>query len=143
MRRLLRPTAPSPRPGARWEAEQSARLVDRDPADLVELVVVLVQAAADGLHQEEVDGLVDARAALGEEVLDGADRCVDADLQPGLLGNLAQGRLLDALGVIRRSLGKRPARAVPLAAAPAKADLESGVRFANDDPATRRGSGGA
>ena len=55
----------------------------------------------------------------------GADRRDDADLQPGLLGDLAQGGLLDALGVVGRSLGKRPARAVALAAAPAEADLES------------------
>ena len=83
-----------------------------------------------------MDGLVDARPALGEEVLDGADRCVDLYLQPGLLGDLAQGGLLDALGVIGRSLGKRPAGAVALATSSPEADLESRVRFANDDPAT-------
>ena len=41
------------------------RLGEGDPADLVELVVVAGQVAAGRLHQEVVDGLVDARARTG------------------------------------------------------------------------------
>ena len=116
-------------------AEQSAGLVDRHPAHLIELVVVLLQAAASRLHQEEMNRLVDARPALGEEVLDGPDRRVDLDLEPSLLGDLTEGRLLDALGLIRRSLGSVQLDAVPLAASPAETDLEPRVRFADNDAA--------
>ena len=41
------------------------RLVEVDPADLVELVVVAGEVAAGRLHEEVVDGLVDARARTG------------------------------------------------------------------------------
>ena len=43
------------------------------------------QVAADRLHQEVVDGLVDARPRLDEPVLDRVERAGDADLEPGLL----------------------------------------------------------
>ena len=59
------------------------------------------QVAADRLHQEVVDGLVDARAGLDEPVLDRVQRAGDPDLEPGLLGDLAQGRLLGRLAGVR------------------------------------------
>jgi hypothetical protein len=48
------------------------------------------EIAADGFHEEIVDGLVDAGAALDERVLDVRQRSRDADLQAGLLGHLAE-----------------------------------------------------
>ena len=49
---------------------RSGASVEVDPADLVELVVVACEVAADGFHHEVVDGLVDPRAGLDERVLD-------------------------------------------------------------------------
>ena len=61
------------------------RLGEADPADLLELVVVAGEVAADRLHQEVVDGLVDPRPALDEPVLDRVERAGDPDLEAGLL----------------------------------------------------------
>ena len=72
-------------------------------------------------------------------VLDRVERAGDADLQPGLLLDLADGRLLAALAGVGRALGERPGP--PVALAPAAADDEPRLaRFvSNDDPA---GGGG-
>ena len=48
-----------------------------------------------------MDGLVDARPRLDEEVLDRVERPGDADLEPGLLGDLAEGGLLGRLAALR------------------------------------------
>ena len=56
------------------EGQQRRRLVEGDPAHLVELVVVAGEVAADRLHQEVVDGLVDPGAPLDEPVLDRIER---------------------------------------------------------------------
>ena len=98
------------------EGQHRRRGVEPDPADLVELVVVTGQVAADRVHQEVVDGLVDARAGLDEGVLDRIERSADPDLEPGLLLDLAQGGLLATLTGDRRPLGQRPGPAVALAA---------------------------
>ena len=98
------------------EGQHRGRGVEPDPADLVELVVVTGQVAADRVHQEVVDGLVDARAGLDEGVLDRIERSADPDLEPGLLLDLAQGGLLATLTGDRRPLGQRPGPAVALAA---------------------------
>ena len=100
---------------------QLQRLIGREPADLVELVVVVRQVAADGAHQEEVDRLVEARPAADEEVADVADRLLDLDPQAGLLARLAQRRLLQGLAGVGRALGKRPQRRM---AAMDEGDLE-------------------
>ena len=65
--------------------------------DGLELVVVVRQVAARRLHEEVVDGLVDAAAAAHEPVVDVADRSHDADLEAGLLGHLAERRGLTRL----------------------------------------------
>ena len=63
------------------ERQHPRRLVEVDPADLVELAVVAIQVSADRLHQEVVHGLVDARPGLDEDVLDGVEDTGDADFQ--------------------------------------------------------------
>ena len=59
------------------------------------------QVAADRLHQEVVDGLVDPGPALDEPVLDRVEDVGDPDLETGLLGDLAEGRLLARLAGVR------------------------------------------
>ena len=110
---------------------------------VLELVVVVVEAAADRLHQEEVDGLVDALAVLGEEVVDRSDRREDAHLEARLLDDLAERGLLDRLGAVRRPLGQRPAYAVAVAPAHAQAQLGIAVDGADHDAAARGGAGRA
>ena len=72
-------------------------------------------------------------------VLDRVERAGDPDLQPGLLLDLAEGRLLAALAGVGRALGQRPGP--PVALAPAAPDDEPRLArlVANDDPA---GGGG-
>ena len=96
------------------------------------------QVAADRLHQEVVDGLVDARPRLHEPVLDGPDGRHDADLEPGLLLHLAERRLLDRLIGVGGALGQRPGRAVALAAAPPEDQLAYPLRPAAARPRPRR-----
>ena len=79
-----------------------------DPADLLELVVVAGQVAADGLHEEVVDRLVDPRPVLHERVLDLVERPDDVHREAGLLGHLAESRLLGGLADVRRPLGQGP-----------------------------------
>ena len=86
------------------ERQERGRLVERDPADLVELVVVAREVAADRLHQEVVDGLVDPGPALDEPVLDRVEDVGDPDLEAGLLGDLAERGLLARLTGVRRAL---------------------------------------
>ena len=131
-------------------AHQLVRLGQVDPAHLVELVVVPLERAAGRRHEEVVDDLVDARARLHEPVLDVADALEDGDLQAGLLGHLAERRLLGPLARVGRALGQRPGGRVALAAAPTKHDLASSAVDADDDAAGRgrpgrapRGPGGS
>ena len=107
------------------EGQDRRGLPEVDPAHLVELVVMPVEVAAHGFHHEVVDGLVDPRAGLDEPVFDVVERPSDADLQAGLLADLAQGRLLGGLTALGRALGQGPGPAV--AFAPATADRRVGV----------------
>ena len=77
------------------ECQEASGVVESDPADALELVIVTVQVTADRLHEKVVDGLVDARAALDEGVLDGRQRRDDPDPEARLLLDLADGRLLE------------------------------------------------
>ena len=88
----------------RLEGQDAGGVGEREPADLVELVVVVGQVAPDRLHQEVVDGLVDPRAALDERVVDRVERLRDPDREAGLLADLAEGRLLDRLAGLGRAL---------------------------------------
>src|SRR6476646_3939045 len=106
------------------ERQQVLVLVEPDPADALELVVVAAQVAAGRVHQEVVDGLVDPGPALDEPVLDRVERPADPELETGLLADLAEGRLLAGLAGAGRSLGQRPGHDV--AVAPAGADDELG-----------------
>src|SRR5215210_9576721 len=99
------------------EGQEVRRLVERHPADLLELVVVPREVAADGLHEEVMDRLVDPRPVLDEGVPDRLELTHDPDLQTALLGDLADGGLLAALAGLRRSLGQRPGDRIALAAA--------------------------
>ena len=99
------------------KVRSAGRVVEADPADLVELVVVARQVAAGRRHQEVVDGLVDPRPALDERVADRVERPDDPDLQAGLLGDLAQGRLLGRLAAGSGCPWERPGHPVALALA--------------------------
>ena len=102
--------------------------MDGKEADVLELMVVEFKRTAGDLHQEEMDGLVDALAVLGEEVVDRSDRGQDAHLKPCLLPDLAQRRLLHRLCTVRCPLGQHPGDAASLAAAHTDAQL----RFLTD-----------
>ena len=108
----------------------------------LELVVVVGQVAAGRLHQEVVDGLVDARPGLDEEVLDRVERAGDPDLQAGLLGHLAEGGLLGRLAALGRALREGPGPAVALATATADDELRLSGLVTDDDPAGGRGGRG-
>ena len=119
VRRARRPSARRARARSRRSAS-SRRVVEPDPADLLELVVVPGQVAADRLHQEVVDGLVDARAGLDEPVLDRVERPGDPDLEPGLLARPRGGPSPRVVSpAFGRALGQRPGPAVALATAAA------------------------
>ncbi len=125
-------------PALRLERQHGTRLRHLEPADLVELVIVPAEIPAGRLHQEVEDGLVDPGAALRERVADEIERLEDADLQSGLLGHLADGRLLGRLPRDRRALGEGPGSDVvaPTGDEPRDAGLEP------DDDATGGGGGG-
>src|SRR6185369_5870353 len=122
------------------EGQEVLGLVEPDPADALELVVVAAQVATGRVHQVVVDGLVDPGPALDEPVLDRVERPADADLEAGLLADLAEGRLLAGLAGVGRSLGQRPGHDVAIAPAGADDELGRALVVANDDSAC--GSGG-
>ena len=138
-----RPPAPPPRrapPGSRGPLDHRTlrgvghdpqRLVDLHPADLVELVVMILQAAADRMHQEEVDRLVEARPAMDEEVGDRADRLLDLHPEAGLLARLADRGLGQRLARVGSPLGQRPQRRL---AAAHEHDLERRRRQCDGRP---------
>src|SRR5262245_33840 len=74
----------------RFEREQALGFLEPDPADRFELVIVAAQVAPGGVHQEVVDGLVDAGPALDEPVLDRVERALDPDVEAGLLADFAE-----------------------------------------------------
>ena len=73
------------------------RLVDRQPAHVVELVVVPVEAPPVASIRKKCTVLWMRSPSMREEVVDRADRRQDADLETGLLLDLAQRGLLDGL----------------------------------------------
>src|SRR5918999_4931902 len=91
-------------------AEQLDRLFQLEPGGLVELGVVVHRVAADGAHEVEVDGLVEAHPGSDEEVADRLDRRLDLDLDARLLARLAQSGLLQRLAGRWRALGQSPER---------------------------------
>ena len=117
-------------------------MVEADPADLVELMIVALEVTADRLHEEVVDGLVDPGSALDEPVLDRVEVVGDPDLEAGLLSDFAEGCLLTGLAGVRRALGQGPG--VDVAIASPGADHEGGdaVVEADDDAAGRCGGAG-
>ena len=120
--------------------EEREGLVELDPADLVELGVVGVDAAAHRAHEEEVDGLVEAGRAADEEVADGPQRSLDLDLEAGLLPRLAQ-RQSPRASRRRRACPS----AAPTAAARARWTRATSMRPSSgsvDDTAGRRGTRG-
>src|SRR6185503_9454998 len=121
------------------ERQERRCLVEGDPADLVELVVVAGEVAPDRLHQEVVDGLVDPGAALDEPVLDRVEDVRDPDLETGLLGDLAEGGLLAGLTGVGRALRERPRQDVAIAPTRTNDERRNAVVEANDDAAGRSG----
>ena len=124
------------------EGQHRRRLGEGDPANLLELVIVVGEVAAGRLHQEVVDRLVDALARLDEPVLDRVERPGDPDLEPGLLGDLAQGGLLARLTRLGRALRQGPGPAVAFATPAADDEPRSSGLVADDDAAGGRGGGG-
>ncbi len=86
------------------EREARARLLGIEPTRVLDLVVVVGGVAALVLEEEEVDELVmtDGRPGFvpGEPELDLFETGTDAADEPGLLGDLARGRLLERLAVL-------------------------------------------
>src|SRR3954452_19351630 len=84
--------------------ERSRRLLQRDPAGLGDLVVVVVGRAPDVVAQEEAHGLADPAARAAVPVRDVAELRADGRGQPGLLAHLADGRGLRLLVGVRAAL---------------------------------------
>src|SRR4029079_11600383 len=84
---------------------------------------------------------VDAGPRLDERVLDRAERSCDADVEPGLLHDLAHRGLLDGLVGIGRAFRKGPGPVVTIATAAADDELRTPVRVADDDAAGGSGGG--
>ncbi len=87
-----------------------------------------------------MDRLVEPRPRLDEPVLDGVERACDADLEAGLLGDLAQGCLLARLACGRSALGECPRPGVAIAASTSHHEPRAFGVESDDDAA--RGSGG-
>src|ERR671923_1818403 len=113
--------------------EERERLDHRKPAYLVELGVVVLDAATHGTHEIEVDRLVEAGRATDEEVADGANRLLELHLEPRLLARLAQRRLLQGLARVGCALWERPERR---AAAMDERDFSAAIREAVGDAAS-------
>src|SRR5439155_1345651 len=67
------------------ERQQAGSLIEADPADPIELVIMALQIAADWLHEAIVDGLVASRPPLDEPVPDGPQNARGPALETGLL----------------------------------------------------------
>ncbi len=114
------------------ERQKRRRLVEPDPAHLVELVVVAAQVAAHRDHQEVVHGLVDAGADPGRtSTRSSRTGRTMRTIEAGLLGHLAQRRLLSA---------SRPGWAFPWAASRSRRHARAGAcrRPAAAAPSTNR-----
>src|SRR5437667_10952838 len=72
------------------ERQQAGSLIEADPTDPIELVIMALQIAADWLHAEIVDGLVDSRATPDEPVLERLQDVADPHLEAILLRHLSQ-----------------------------------------------------
>ena len=94
------------------EGQEVGRLIERDPAHPLELVIVEREIPADRLHQPVMHGLVDPDAALDEDVGNRGQRLEDPDPEARFLLDLPDRRLLDRLTRIGGSLGECP-RAPP------------------------------
>ena len=127
----------------RFERQQAPGILEPDPSNTFELVIMPGEVAADGFHDEVVHGLVDPGAALHEGVVDGRQGGDDPNSQAGLLLHFADGRLLDALARVRRAFRERPGSAVAVTVPAAQADNERGTASleANDNSAGGGGGG--
>ena len=104
---------------------------DREPAQLVDLVVGL-EVAAEGLHHPVVDPLEPLDDGIGGLHAPAAGD----DRQPGLLADLADRRGQPVLARVELPLGQRP---VVVAGAVDEDDLDAAVRRVPPDGATGRG----
>ena len=106
-------------------AQPPARLAQRHPARVVDLVVVVGGVAGLEVAQEEVDRLGDPAAAAPVRVVDLTEPLADGRGDPGLLADLARGGLLRAS---RRRSGR-----------PWAARARAGARAARSRSRRRRG----
>src|SRR6478752_3891309 len=102
-----RPAGQSPLAGV---GQPVVELVERNPSDFGDLDVGVGQLSTDRDHQEVVDAFVDTASLDGERVVDAAQPRGDPTVDPGLLGDLADGRLLGGLSRLHVPLGQRPAK---------------------------------
>src|SRR5712691_2816953 len=84
------------------------RLVQREPPDLLHLVVVEGCVSSHCPHQEEGHLLANALALPDEPVRDLTERAHDLGLQAGLFLNLSKGRLFGLLAALDHALGQPP-----------------------------------
>src|SRR6266511_1361580 len=84
------------------------RLPQREPPHLLHLVVVLGDVTPRGPHQVEPHRLADPLALPLVEVRDRAEIPVDLGLEPGLLTDLPEGRVLGRLLVLDEPLRQAP-----------------------------------
>src|SRR5262245_5790181 len=89
-------------------ARERQRLVEREPPDLLHLVIVEGDVAARGLHEEQVHDLAHPNAVPDVPVADGAQARADLRLQPGLLPDLADGGVGGILAGLHEPLGEAP-----------------------------------
>src|SRR5215211_5095059 len=84
--------------------ELRSRRLERQPARVVDLVVVVVRAALDELAEVEVHGLLDAAAVPAVPVAHIAEPLADRHRDAGLLAYLARRRLLTRLAGVGAAL---------------------------------------
>ena len=128
-------------------ARRCRQLVQRHPGDGADLDVGVGQLAALGPQQEVVHGLVHPPAVGHEPEVDRAQPADDPPGDAGLLGDLADGRLLGALAGLDVPLGQRPEHpSAPVLAGrsarpPARPDEVSTTSPPADVSSTRRTRG--
>src|SRR5947208_6213372 len=108
-------------------------LLEREPADVLHLVVVSRHVASGGAHEEETDRLAHTHALPDVEVGDLSEVILDLRLQPGLLTDLAQRRVAGILAPFDEPLGQAPGQVALAGPAGGGGQLGAAALVAVDD----------
>ena len=124
------------------EGQRGRRLVEPDPADLARTRGRGGRGRRRSAPSGSSGRSCGSACPPGRSSTRSSRGARDPDLEPGLLGDLAQGGLLGGLAAVRRALREGPGPTVPLATATADDERWLTVFMADDDPAGGRGGRG-